>query len=94
MVPAAATQADAVPVLLTCLKATSDNQEVIVASLSVLQSLLGVDASKDAFMRAGGAILLQELLQTETGKPAMSRVEHVHRNAVDFLFHRAVPYCV
>ena len=69
MAPAAATQADAVTVLLTCLKAASDNQDVITTSLSVLQSLLGVDASKDAFLRASGATLLQELLQTETGKP-------------------------
>ena len=42
-----------------------------MASLSVLRSLLGVDASKDAFMRAGGATLLQELLHTETGEPAV-----------------------
>jgi len=40
---------------------------VILPSLSVLQSLLSIDASKDAFMRANGAVELQHLAQTVTG---------------------------
>jgi len=40
---------------------------VILPSLSVLQSLLSIDAGKDAFMRANGAAELQHLVQTATG---------------------------
>ncbi len=64
---AAAIQADAVPTLLTCIKTATDNTSMVTTSLQVLTSLLGVDASKDAFHQANGASHIQELLQTQTG---------------------------
>ncbi|DBA96893.1 TPA: hypothetical protein ACH3X3_013048 [Trebouxia sp. C0006] len=71
----AANQADAVPALLTSIKAASNKKDVILPSLSVLQSLLSIDASKDAFMRANGAAELQHLAQTATGDAQL--IEHV-----------------
>ncbi|KAL0024893.1 hypothetical protein WJX77_000671 [Trebouxia sp. C0004] len=71
----AANQADAVPALLTSIKAASNKKDVILPSLSVLQSLLSIEASKVAFMRANGAAELQQLAQTATGDAQL--IEHV-----------------
>ena len=72
---AAACQAGAVATLLTCVTAASGNASVASKSLHVMKSLLAVDSNKDAFMRAGGANQLAELLSHQSCKLAAS---HVH----------------
>lgn len=77
---AAACQADAVATLLTCAAAASGDANTVSKSLHVLRSLLAVDSCKDAFMRAGGASHLAELLSHESSKLAAfhGHVTHGH----------------
>ena len=65
---AAATQADAVATLLSCLTAVSGNPSSVSKSLKVLKSLLATDSSKCAFMRANGASQLADLLSQQSSK--------------------------
>ncbi len=53
--------------LLLCIASSMLLTASVDCSLSVLHSLLSIDASKDAFMRANGAAELQHLAQTATG---------------------------
>ena len=69
---AAATQADAVAVLLRCLTTASNDpkgdQSTVSKSLQVLKCLLTVDSSKAAFARGDGARQLADLLSQQSGK--------------------------
>ena len=68
--PAAAAQADAVALLLTCVTATAADAGIISKSLNVLRCLLAVDSSKAAFMQADGADKLVALLSKHSSKPS------------------------
>lgn len=71
---AAATQAEAVATLLSCLLAESGDASVVSKSLQVLKCLLATDSGKSAFMRANGASQLEDLLSKQSSKQDASRM--------------------
>lgn len=77
---AAATQADAVALLLSCLTAAGGNMRTGSKSLQLMQSLMAVDSSKDAFMRAGGASQLADFLSRQPSMQAASSICASHHN--------------
>lgn len=90
---AAATQADAVGLLLRCLTTASSNPKgdpsTVSKSLQVLKCLLAVDSSKVAFARADGASQLADLLSQQSrkqGAPCMTVLHSrlCHRTIISF----------